>query len=68
MVWMVLYLMVSIIMSVFYTKAEFGQTDLSEFGTAAKVCFIVYFALANVIVWPIFSIFAMFVYRDLKDK
>ena len=55
MFWMVLYLMVGIIFSVFYTKIICKITDTAELCKGSRIMFVVYFAVANIVAWPIFT-------------
>lgn len=57
MFWFVLYVLVSIIMSVFYTVITYKATDLSEVSLCSRICFMVYFAVGNLFAWPLFTIY-----------
>ena len=54
-----LYLLVSIVASVLCTKLTYEQTDLDGYGIGSRVSFILYFAVANVITWPLFLLFCV---------
>ena len=58
MLGLVLYIILSIIMSTVWTITTYKATDLSMFGLCSKICFALYFAVANLIAWPIYCILA----------
>lgn len=58
MLGLVLYIILSIVMSTVWTIATCKVTDLSELGLCSKICFALYFAVANLIAWPMYCIFA----------
>lgn len=58
MLGLVLYIILSIVMSTGWTIATCKETDLSELGLCSKICFALYFAVANLIAWPMYCIFA----------
>lgn len=57
MFWFVLYVMVSIIMSVFYTLTIYKVTDLGDMSLTSRICFVVYFIAANLFAWPFYTIY-----------
>lgn len=58
MLGLVLYIILSIVISTACTIAICKETDLSELGLCSKICFALYFAVANLIAWPMYCIFA----------
>lgn len=62
MFWMVLYAIVSIIMSVVLSSVTFKVTDLSNFGLCTKTLFLIYFAIGNLLAWPVFMLFSASAY------
>lgn len=52
----VLYLIGSIIMSVYTTKTIYRNTDLTGYSLGSKIAFVAYFALGNLFAWPIYFI------------
>lgn len=62
MLWMVLYVLVSIIMTVVISGITFKVTDLSQFGSCTRALFLIYFVVANLLAWPIFMLFAASMY------
>ena len=66
--WFVLYVMVSIIMSTFYTLAIYKVTNLSDMGLVSKICFVMYFIVANLFAWPLYTIYtASMIVNDKLD-
>ena len=57
MFWFVLYVIVSIMMSTYYTTVTCKETDLSGLSLPSKICFMLYFFVANILAWPVFTIF-----------
>lgn len=55
--WFVLYFMVSIIMSTFYTLTIYKATNLSGMSLSSKICFVMYFIVANLFAWPLYTLF-----------
>lgn len=64
MFWMVLYMLVSIIMSVVLSSITFKVTDLSSFGLCTKTLFLIYFVIGNLLAWPVFMLFAASAYLN----
>ena len=62
--WFVLYCIVSIIMGTFYTTITFKETDLDDFCFTTKVLFMLYFEVANLICWPIFTVMSASLYLN----
>ena len=58
MLGLILYIILSIVMSTVWTVATCIATDLSKLGLCSKICFALYFAVANLIAWPIYCILA----------
>lgn len=58
MLGLVLYIILSIVISTACTIVTCKETDLSELGLCSKICFALYFAVANLIAWPMYCIFA----------
>lgn len=56
MLGLVLYIVLSIIMSAFWTVIIVKNTDLSDIGMCSKVVFTLYFAAGNLLAWPIYCI------------
>lgn len=54
----VLYIILSIVMSTVCTVTTCMATDLSKLGLCSKICFALYFAVANLIAWPMYCILA----------
>lgn len=57
MLGLVLYIILSIVMSTVCTIATCKATDLLELSLCSKICFALYFAVANLIAWPMYCIF-----------
>lgn len=60
MLGLVLYIILSIVMSTVCTIATCKATnlsELSELSLCSKICFALYFAVANLIAWPMYCIF-----------
>ena len=53
---LVLYIVLSIIMSAFWTVCTVKSTDLSDMDMCSKVVFTLYFVVANLLAWPIYCI------------
>ena len=58
MFWFVLYVMVSIVMSTFYTITICKNTELDGLCLTTRICFVLYFCVANLFTWPIYTILA----------
>ena len=56
MIGLYLYVMLSIIMSVIYTGVIYQSTELDDLNSASTICFLIYFSIANLLAWPIFTI------------
>lgn len=66
--WFVLYVMVSIIMSTFYTLTICKGTNLSDMSLVSKLCFVVYIIVANLFAWPLYTLFtASMILNDKLD-
>lgn len=68
MLGLVLYIILSIIMSTAWTIATYVETDLSKFSLCSRICFLLYFAVANLIAWPMYCILTASVLLHDKDK
>ena len=53
---LMLYIVLSIIMSAFWTVTTVISADLSDMGMCSKVVCTLYFVVANLIAWPIYCI------------
>ena len=66
--WFVLYVMVSIIMSTFYTLTIYKVTNLGDMSLTSRICFVMYFVVANLFAWPIYTLFtASMILNDKLD-
>ena len=68
MLGLVLYIVLSIIMSAFWTVCTLKGTDLSDMGMCSKVVFILYFVVANLLAWPIYCVLtaSMILHDEVK--
>lgn len=64
MIGLCLYVMLSIIMSVIYTGVIYRSTALDDFNSAGKICFLIYFSIANLLAWPIFTVLCIIVSEE----
>ena len=66
--WFVLYVMVSIIMSTFYTLTIYKATNLGDMSLTSRICFVAYFVVANLFAWPMYILFtASMILNDKLD-
>ena len=55
--WFVLYVIVSIIISTFHTLTIYKATNLGDMSLCSRICFVMYFAVANLFAWPLYTIY-----------
>lgn len=68
MTWLNSYVVLSAIMSIAYTITIVKATDLSMFCRTTRICFFMYFLVANMLAWPMYSIYmASYLLHDYKN-
>ena len=68
MIWLIIYLVCSVIMSIVYTMTIVKATDISMFCRTTKICFFIYFLVANMLAWPVYGIYlASYILHDYEN-
>lgn len=66
MTWLIVYVVLSVIMSILWSTITYGSTDLDGFSKTTKIWFFLYFFVANMLAWPVYGIYIASYILDYK--